>query len=121
MNYRATEKVAGLKNRERISIDEKISKIVFACDAGMGSSAMGASLLREKFKKADIDIVVVNRAIEDIPLDGDIIITHKSLTQRAKEKAPDKRHISIDDFLTTPVYEELIEELSQKNLEKKNH
>ena len=118
---RATEKVAGLKNRERISIDEKISKIVFACDAGMGSSAMGASLLREKFKKADIDIVVVNRAIEDIPLDGDIIITHKSLTQRAKEKAPDKRHISIDDFLTTPVYEELIEELSQKNLEKKNH
>ena len=118
---KATEKMTQLKNtsRESALIDEEVNKIVFACDAGMGSSAMGASLLRDKFKKANIDIVVVNCAIDNIPVDSDIIITHKGLTQRAIEKAPNKRHISIEDFLTTPVYGELVEELSQKSFAKK--
>ena len=118
---KATERMAELKNknRESIVLDGEVNKIVFACDAGMGSSAMGASLLRDKVKKAGIDIDVVNCAIESIPDDGDIIITHKGLTQRAIEKAPNKRHISIEDFLNTPVYGELIEELKERDLPKK--
>src|SRR5699024_630452 len=113
---KATVKMKELKNKkeESIEIEGEIRKIVFACDAGMGSSAMGASLLRDKVKKAGLDIPIVNCAIEDIPKDGDIIITHKNLTERAKEKAPDKRHISIDDFLATSVYEKLIGELIER-------
>ncbi|HLR35287.1 MAG TPA: PTS mannitol transporter subunit IICBA, partial [Tissierellales bacterium] len=113
---KATVKMKELKNKkeESIEIEGEIRKIVFACDAGMGSSAMGASLLRDKVKKAGLDIPIVNCAIEDIPKDGDIIITHKNLTERAKEKAPDKRHISIDDFLATSVYEKLIGELIKR-------
>ncbi len=52
---KATEKNGRIKknkNRESILADEEVNKIVFACDAGMGSSAMGASLLREKLKKS---------------------------------------------------------------------
>lgn len=119
---KATVKMKELKNKkeESIELEGRINKIVFACDAGMGSSAMGSSLLKDKIKKAGLDISVVNCAIEDIPKNGDIIITHKNLTERAKEKAPDKKHISIDDFLTTPIYENLIAELIKKKQLKNN-
>ncbi|GGN58079.1 PTS mannitol-specific transporter subunit IIBC [Oceanobacillus indicireducens] len=90
---------------------EEVNKIIFACDAGMGSSAMGASLLKNKFKKADIDIFVTNKAINDIPDDADIVITHKDLTNRAKNKLPTAEHISVDNFLSSPKYDELVERL----------
>ncbi len=112
---KATEKMEKLKNKDEIELNAKINKIVFACDAGMGSSAMGASLLRNKIEKAGLDIEVMNCAIEDIPTDGDIIITHKNLTGRAKGKAPNKKHISIDDFISTPVYDQIVEKLLENN------
>ena len=58
--------------------------IIFACDAGMGSSAMGASILRNKMKKAEIDVTVSNMAINNLPTDAQVVITHKDLTSRAK-------------------------------------
>src|SRR5699024_58158 len=86
---------------------ENVEKVIFACDAGMGSSAMGASLLKKKFKKAEIDVFVTNKAINDIPMDADIVITHKDLTDRAKAKIPDVEHISVENFLNSPKYDEL--------------
>jgi PTS system mannitol-specific IIC component len=72
----AKEKVSELKGLKVMSF----KKIIFACDAGMGSSAMGATTLKNKFKKAGIKVDVVNCAIEDIPSDAEIVITHESLT-----------------------------------------
>ncbi|MCA1010175.1 PTS mannitol-specific transporter subunit IIBC [Halobacillus halophilus] len=92
----------------------KVDKIIFACDAGMGSSAMGSSLLKNKFKKADLDIEVTNMAINDLPQDVDVVITHKDLTERAKQKVPNAHHISVDNFLNSPKYDELAEELQNK-------
>jgi len=92
---------------------EEVNKIIFACDAGMGSSAMGASLLKNKFKKNDINIDVTNKAINEIPNDADIVITQKELTDRAKAKIPDAEHISVDNFLNSPKYDELIERLKK--------
>src|SRR5690625_4275505 len=92
---------------------ETVNKIIFACDAGMGSSAMGASLLKNKFKKENIDIEVTNSAINQIPDDADIVITHKNLTDRAKTKIPKARHISVENFLNSPKYDELIEQLKK--------
>ncbi|GGI44557.1 PTS system mannitol-specific EIICB component [Paenibacillus marchantiophytorum] len=89
-----------------------VQKIVFSCDAGMGSSAMGASILRKKMKEAAIDITVINTAISEIPMDADIVITHKSLTDRARNKAPQAEHISIENFMKSPAYDELVERLS---------
>ncbi|WP_337017895.1 PTS mannitol transporter subunit IICB [Oceanobacillus massiliensis] len=92
---------------------EKVDKIIFACDAGMGSSAMGASLLKNKFKKSEINIDVTNKAINDLPGDVDIVITQKELTDRAKAKVPNAEHISVDNFLNSPKYDELVERLKK--------
>src|SRR5699024_1736717 len=92
-------------------IPETINKVIFACDAGMGSSAMGSSLLKNKFKKENLAIEVNNSAINQIPDDADIVITHKNLTDRAKTKIPDAYHISVENFLNSPKYDELIAQL----------
>ncbi|PZL70411.1 PTS mannitol transporter subunit IIBC [Enterococcus plantarum] len=86
-------------------------KIIFACDAGMGSSAMGASVLRNKVKKAGLLIEVANSAIAQLPDDADIVVTHKDLTNRAKEKLPKAYHVSVDNFLSSEKYDELVEKL----------
>nr|P50852.1 RecName: Full=PTS system mannitol-specific EIICB component; AltName: Full=EIICB-Mtl; Short=EII-Mtl; Includes: RecName: Full=Mannitol permease IIC component; AltName: Full=PTS system mannitol-specific EIIC component; Includes: RecName: Full=Mannitol-specific phosphotransferase enzyme IIB component; AltName: Full=PTS system mannitol-specific EIIB component [Geobacillus stearothermophilus]AAC44463.1 mannitol transport protein [Geobacillus stearothermophilus] len=104
--------VAVLKNEEKV-IPAKVKKIVFACDAGMGSSAMGASILRNKMQKAGLNIEVTNTAINQLPEDADIVITHQNLTDRAKEKLPKAFHISVENFLNSPKYDELIEMLKK--------
>jgi PTS system mannitol-specific IIC component len=91
---------------------KNVNKIIFACDAGMGSSAMGASILRNKVQKADIkDVEVTNTSINNIPNDADIVITHKDLTDRAKAKLPNAHHVSVDNFLNSPRYEEIINQI----------
>ena len=93
-------------------IKKKVNKIVFACDAGMGSSAMGATILKNKIKKAGLDIVVVNAAIDEIPVDADVIVTHESLTARAKSSRPNAEHVSIKDFVNSPEYDKLVNRIS---------
>lgn len=100
-----------------VKANSEVNKIVFACDAGMGSSAMGASILRKKLGKAQIPVKVTNTAISDIPADADIVVTHKTLTDRAKLKAPGAEHISIDDFLKAGEYDVLVERLGRKDTE----
>ena len=90
----------------------EVRKIIVSCDAGMGSSAMGASVLRKKMKTAGIDVHVSNTAISDIPGDADIVVTHRSLTDRARQQAPQAEHISIDNFMKSPEYDKLVERLS---------
>lgn len=92
---------------------DDVNKIIFACDAGMGSSAMGASVLKNKVKKAELDIDVTNTSISNIPDDADVVFTHKDLTDRAKAKLPGAVHISVDNFLNSPKYDELIEKLKK--------
>ncbi|WP_172195716.1 PTS mannitol transporter subunit IICBA [Saccharibacillus qingshengii] len=94
-----------------VRVNGKVEKIVFACDAGMGSSAMGATSFRKKVKAAGLPINVTNTAIENIPSDADIVVTQQNLTDRARAKAPNAHHVSIDNFINNPVYEDLIEEL----------
>ncbi|OCG25458.1 PTS mannitol transporter subunit IICBA [Gilliamella sp. wkB108] len=89
----------------------KVRKIIVACDAGMGSSAMGAGVLRKKVQDANLDIDVVNLAINNLPDDVDIVITHKDLTERAKQYAPNAHHISLTNFLDSGLYTQLVAEL----------
>lgn len=95
------------------TIKASVNKIVFACDAGMGSSAMGATMLKKKLKKAGIECAVSNASIEDIPGDTDIVITHSSLTSRAKAVVPNAEHVSIQDFIQTPAYDLLVERITK--------
>ncbi|MGM1016822.1 MAG: PTS mannitol transporter subunit IICB [Actinomycetota bacterium] len=87
-----------------------ISNIVFACDAGMGSSAMGASVLRNKFKKAGIEgVTVTNQAIANLDGTADLVITQQQLTDRARAQSPNSHHVSVDNFMNSPKYEEVVE------------
>jgi PTS system mannitol-specific IIC component len=91
-----------------------LRSIVFACDAGMGSSAMGASILRDRLKKAGRgDITVVNRAVANLEDDVDLVITQRELTDRARRHAPSARHVSVDNFLSSPVYDDVVREAAQ--------
>jgi PTS system mannitol-specific IIC component len=88
----------------------KIKSIVFACDAGMGSSAMGATVLRDKLKKAGVSgVKVENKAIADLKDNIDVVITQQQLTARAKQKAPSAQHFSVDNFMGSPKYDEVVD------------
>lgn len=80
-------------------------KVVYACDAGMGSSAMGAGVLRNKFKQTGGNVSVTNCAIENIPPDADVIVTHEKLAQRVKATAPQAEYIFVSDFINNDVFE----------------
>ncbi|GAB3604043.1 PTS mannitol transporter subunit IICB [Microbacterium aureliae] len=87
-----------------------VKSIVFACDAGMGSSAMGASVLRNKIKKAGIeDVTVVNKAVANLDTSADLVITQNQLTDRARHVAPDAIHVSVDNFMNSPKYDEVVD------------
>ena len=89
-----------------------VKKIVFACDAGMGSSAMGATMLRNKLKDAGItDIEVIHHPVSEIPSDCQIVVTHHELAHRAVASNPAARVIPIQNFMGAPEYAALVEEL----------
>ncbi|WP_163134385.1 PTS mannitol transporter subunit IICB [Agarivorans sp. Alg241-V36] len=93
-----------------VAANGEVKSIVVACDAGMGSSAMGATVLRGKIKDAGLDINVTNSAINDLH-DADIVITQQELSARAKEKLPSARHVSIGNFMDASFYDKLVASL----------
>lgn len=107
-NHREADRAVDMASS---TVKTDVKKIVFSCDAGMGSSAMGASILRKKMKAEGIDVTVTNTAISDIPPDADVVITQQILTDRARSVAPNAEHISIDNFLKSPEYDALVERL----------
>lgn len=88
-----------------------VKKIVFACDAGMGSSVMGATTLRKRIKAAGLDIEVIHAAVSEISTDTQVIVTHKELLARAQSACPGARIIAITNFMTAPEYDILVREL----------
>ena len=87
-------------------------KIVFACDAGMGSSAMGATKFRNRLKTVRPDIVVTNTSVDNIPADCDIAVVQTVLQDRARECAPNAILVTIKNFLADPALDELFFQLS---------
>lgn len=93
----------------------QVRNIIVACDAGMGSSAMGAGVLAKKVRDAGLlDISVTNMAINDLPKNVDIVVTHRDLTERAKSFAPNAMHISLTNFLDSQIYNDLVTNLIAK-------
>jgi PTS system mannitol-specific IIC component len=95
---------------------KEIHSIVFACDAGMGSSAMGASVLRKKIQSAGHDdVTVVNKSIANLVDEWDLVVTHQDLTDRAKQRTPNAVHVAVDNFMASPKYDEIVDLLHQAN------
>jgi PTS system mannitol-specific IIC component len=103
---------------EQAAFEHKpIHTIVFACDAGMGSSAMGATVLRNKIKKAGIDsVTVTNAAIANLKGDADLVVTHQDLTDRARQQSPNSLHISVENFMNSPKYDEIVHLLESEGV-----
>lgn len=88
---------------------QKITNVIFACDAGMGSSAMGASVLRKKIVGAGIEgVTVTNKAVASLPGNADLVITQQQLTDRARAKEPQAVHVSVDSFMNAPEYDDVV-------------
>lgn len=95
-----------------------IRNIVFACDAGMGSSAMGASVLRNKIKAAGFPQVnVTNASIANLTDTYDVVVTHQDLTERATPATSSAVHVSVDNFMNSPRYDEIVELVERSNAE----
>lgn len=93
-----------------------VRKIAFACDAGMGSSAMGATVLKKKITAAGLEgIEVIHTPVSSIPADVQIVVTHRELGERAAHSNPGAERILITNFLAAPEYDELVEELKKRN------
>ncbi|HBR6268381.1 TPA: PTS mannitol transporter subunit IICB [Klebsiella pneumoniae] len=121
--HTSTAPVVAATNSESATIaggehltDRKINKIIVACDAGMGSSAMGASVLRTRAKKAMLNVTVANASVSSIPEDTDLVVTHADLLNRARQnnKNPDTQFISIKNFIEAKQYDRVLEHV-QKN------
>ena len=115
----AQQSMKDMKNRgsvrpenEKVVSGKDLKKIIYACDAGMGSSAMGASALRNKLKKAGYtNISVTNCAIGNIPSDAQIVVSHEKLADRAIADSPQAEHIFVQDFIKNNVFDIILEKL----------
>ena len=92
------------------AVSGPITSIVFACDAGMGSSAMGASVLRKKIKDAGYDnVTVVNKAVRNLEDNIDVLVTQRELGERATALAPSAVAVFVDNFMNSPRYDEVLQ------------
>ena len=98
---------------EKVTDISAVKKIIFACDAGMGSSAMGATKFRNRIKDVRPDIVVKNSSVDNIPLDCDIAVVQATLQGRAKAAAPQAKLVIINNFLADPELDALYDQIAK--------
>lgn len=103
---------SGIVTLDPIANISNIKKIVFACDAGMGSSAMGATKFRNRIKPTRPDITVINTSVDNIPSDCDVAVVQTVLAERAKKSAPQAILVEIGNFLADPALDNLFFQLS---------
>ena len=91
---------------------DEIKKIVFACDAGMGSSAMGATKFRSRIKAERPDVTVINTSVDNIPADCDVAVVQTILVDRAIQSAPQAQMVTIGNFLADPALDALYKQVT---------
>ena len=89
-----------------------IRKIVFACDAGMGSSALGATRFKARLLKHRIEgVSCTNCAVDAIPEDADLVVCQGTLAGRVKGHPV----LEITNFISDPALDGLIARLGGKD------
>lgn len=96
------------------TVPSVVKKIVFSCDAGMGSSAMGATKFRNRIKPLNLGITVINTSVDNVPADADIVVCQEVLQERAKASGPQAHIITIGNFLADPNLDALYKTLEQR-------
>lgn len=103
---------AQAKGTSAVTDSASVKKVIFACDAGMGSSAMGATKFRNRLKASRPDITVKNTSVDNIPADCDIAVVQTTLQDRARKSAPQAQLVTIGNFLNDPALDALYVQLT---------
>jgi PTS system mannitol-specific IIC component len=90
---------------------EDVHVVVFACEAGMGSSLIGANQLKKRIKDAGLAVRVIHSPVNQIPADTDVVIAHEGLANRARSAAPNAVVLSFRNFLNNPASDRLLKSL----------
>ncbi len=91
---------------------DEIKLIVYACEAGMGSSLMGANQLKKMVKKAKLDINVVHSPVGQLTDAADVVVVHKGLAKQAQGKVPGAAIIPFTLFMNDPAVKALVSNLT---------
>jgi mannitol-specific phosphotransferase system IIBC component len=90
-----------------------IRLVVFACEAGMGSSLIGANQLKKRVKELGrADINVIHSPVNLIPAETDVVIAHEGLAERARKAAPAAVVLTFRNFLNNTASERLVRSLT---------
>lgn len=111
----ASQQMRDMKGSAEAAVisDTQGGKIVFACDAGMGSSAMGATRFRNRVKAERPDLTVEHSSVDTVPADASIVVCQRVLSERARKSAPQAQIVTIDNFLDDPALDALYASLTQ--------
>lgn len=94
---------------------DQVKTIIFACEAGMGSSLMSVNSLKKKLKKVNIsDVTVIHKPAREVPPDAQLIVVHKGLAKVVRSKAPNAVVLAFNHFLNDPVFDKLVNALVEK-------
>jgi PTS system mannitol-specific IIC component len=114
-----TEDLADAQGRARArktgslvpAAEGRVPAIIFACDAGLGSSVVGAAVLQRRLREAGLDVPVTHAAIDELPASAGIVVVHSSLEDRVRRQAPRAFVYSVDEFIHTAVYDRLVDDV----------
>ena len=118
------DEVIEMKGEKKLDLEDgfkkkRIFRIVFACDVGMGSSALGAKMFANRLEKSVSDIKVSYAPVDEIPSDAELVVVQEALADRAKASAPNARLVLITHFLEDPqldlLYDEICKIYEQKD------
>ena len=93
-----------------------VKTIIFACEAGMGSSLMSVNSLKKKLKAAQVTgVTVVHKPARESPAVDPVVVVHKGLAKVARSKAPNAVVIAFNHFLNDPIFDKLVKALADKS------
>lgn len=87
----------------------QVDTIIFACEAGIGSSVMGVNALKKKLKQAGLKVNVIHKPVRSIPSDAKVVIAHKGLASFAHDRAPNAVVVAFSQFLNDPVFDKVVD------------
>ncbi|MFZ5886682.1 MAG: hypothetical protein ACOYYF_04365 [Chloroflexota bacterium] len=92
-----------------------VKTVIFACEAGMGSSLMSVNALKKKLKAAQVtDVTVIHKPAREIPADAQVVVVHKGLAKTAASRAPNAVVLAFNHFINDPVFDNLVKAFVDK-------
>jgi PTS system mannitol-specific IIB component len=88
-----------------------VRKLAVVCEAGMGSSVLLVTQLRDRLKGTEVE--VEHAPVSRVPADADVIVTHRGLEATAHKVAPGKVVVAFDMFLGDPAFDRVVEAIRE--------